>query len=335
MACDKKNPTLLRLNIRLRYALQASIPRPTKKEIEHSLSLHHVLTEAGLLKPVPYAGPGVVIPPLVEEMKLLGLPIFLPVEMEGQQTRVGVFLNLLHRAKTSSECTICCETKPTRDVRSVIAAMTRAQMSSAQELLEALSGFPSIDEVGPKHAAHLQDVCRGCLATYLSHEVGTHRDTIHSHIRCPVDDCQEALSEAQLKKHLADAETIQKYDRLSVLQAMSTEEDFRWCLTPGCDYGAIWYVRESCSMLSCPACDHSQCYYHKVPWRLHAGLTCEKYDKKLRATETDPDADSQAWLERQTKPCPQCRVRISKGPGCFHMSCTQCQYEFCWQCSAE
>lgn len=258
---------------------------------------------------------------------MLGLPRFFPIEHEGQETRVAIFPDLLYPTQTSSECMICFDTKPTRDLSAVIDAMAETRVSSAKELLETLSGFPSIDEVGPH--SHLLDFCRDCLATYLSHEVGNNRDTIHEHIRCPVESCNADLEESQVKKYLGAAETIQKYDRLSLLKAISAEEDFRWCLTPGCDYGAIWDVRESCSMLSCPSCDTSQCYYHKVPWHMHAGLTCEKYDRQVK------DPESYAWLDQHSKKCPQCSVRIMKGPGCFHMTCTECQFEFCWECLAE
>ncbi|KAK7752841.1 hypothetical protein SLS62_005183 [Diatrype stigma] len=321
------NSDLTRLNIRFRFALQASTPRPTKAEIDVSVGLHGVLTKASIMRPVPQAGSDVLIPAREEEVKVLGLPQFFPIEHEGQEIRVAIFPKLLYPAQASSECTICFETKPTRDLRSVIAVLNSSRGSNAKELLQALSGFPSIDEVG-RHT-HLLDFCRDCLATYLSHEVSIHRDTIHEHIRCPVEDCKEDLDESQLKKYLGAGETIKRYDRLSLLQFISTEEDFRWCLTPGCDYGAIWHISESCSMLSCPVCETSQCYYHKVPWRMHAGMTCAQYDRKVR------DPESYAWLDRQTRACPRCKVRISKGPGCFHMTCTQCQYEFCWECSAK
>ncbi|KAI9053169.1 hypothetical protein LZ554_003435 [Drepanopeziza brunnea f. sp. 'monogermtubi'] len=44
--------------------------------------------------------------------------------------------------------------------------------------------------------------------------------------------------------------------------------------------------------------------------------------------------ETQEWIRTNTKPCPGCRVGIQKGEACFHMTCTQCSYEFCWQCLA-
>ena len=30
--------------------------------------------------------------------------------------------------------------------------------------------------------------------------------------------------------------------------------------------------------------------------------------------------------------CPKCTVRVEKESGCDHMTCSRCQYEWCWQC---
>jgi hypothetical protein len=36
-----------------------------------------------------------------------------------------------------------------------------------------------------------------------------------------------------------------------------------------------------------------------------------------------------------TKPCPSCNTRIEKDGGCNHMSCTKCNFQFCWICGHE
>ncbi|MFC1842390.1 arsenite methyltransferase [Candidatus Dependentiae bacterium] len=41
---------------------------------------------------------------------------------------------------------------------------------------------------------------------------------------------------------------------------------------------------------------------------------------------------SQEWIQKNTKPCPQCGVRIEKNGGCNYIKCTQCGCGFCYYC---
>ncbi|KAH8722590.1 hypothetical protein GQ44DRAFT_354212 [Phaeosphaeriaceae sp. PMI808] len=71
------------------------------------------------------------------------------------------------------------------------------------------------------------------------------------------------------------------------------------------------------------------CFYHERPW--HDGSTCDEYDSLLRFG--DPRyRETQVTIEEKTKGCPKCNVRIEKGSGCFHMTCSSCRHEFCWEC---
>ena len=38
------------------------------------------------------------------------------------------------------------------------------------------------------------------------------------------------------------------------------------------------------------------------------------------------------WMKVNTKKCPKCKVPIEKNHGCMHMTCSSCNYEFCWLC---
>jgi hypothetical protein len=46
------------------------------------------------------------------------------------------------------------------------------------------------------------------------------------------------------------------------------------------------------------------------------------------------DEQAEALISATTTPCPKCKVPIEKEGGCDHMTCAQCSYEFCFQCSA-
>ena len=78
--------------------------------------------------------------------------------------------------------------------------------------------------------------------------------------------------------------------------------------------------------MTCRGCGQKSCYTHDIPW--HKGLTCSEYD----ATKQGNDERTQGLLEKETKQCPKCGVRITKDGGCDHMTCKvqACKYEFCW-----
>ncbi|KAF8864892.1 hypothetical protein BDZ45DRAFT_496867 [Acephala macrosclerotiorum] len=41
---------------------------------------------------------------------------------------------------------------------------------------------------------------------------------------------------------------------------------------------------------------------------------------------------SVAFLRAWTKKCPRCRCTVWKDRGCYHMLCSRCYREFCWEC---
>jgi len=49
--------------------------------------------------------------------------------------------------------------------------------------------------------------------------------------------------------------------------------------------------------------------------------------------ERDPMTDQ--WLLDHSRPCPRCRVPITKEGGCNHMQCQKCKLHFCWACMRE
>ena len=36
--------------------------------------------------------------------------------------------------------------------------------------------------------------------------------------------------------------------------------------------------------------------------------------------------DTESWLKANAKPCPGCKIVISKNQGCMHMTCSKCRF---------
>merc|ERR1711964_815403 len=79
-------------------------------------------------------------------------------------------------------------------------------------------------------------------------------------------------------------------------------------------------------------CQHAFCRLCKEPWVTdgysHAVFEdCDAYEKKLKEL-LDPanqNAQSLAFIEAHTKPCPACNTPIQKNGGCDHITCTSKQ----------
>jgi hypothetical protein len=72
------------------------------------------------------------------------------------------------------------------------------------------------------------------------------------------------------------------------------------------------------NICTCYACGARACVRCDRPY--HAGETCKAYQLRTKDRMEEEDQTMRA-IERATKACPNCRVRIQKNGGCPHMCC--------------
>jgi len=97
-----------------------------------------------------------------------------------------------------------------------------------------------------------------------------------------------------------------RYDYYLLLNALSAEPGFMWCLRPTCNFGQIFTVARA----QCDKCGFLMCRSCHMPW--HQGRSCNEYSDY---------ASSHMCEEKVTKPCPGCQVEIQKDGGCNEVKC--------------
>ncbi|KAF4987863.1 hypothetical protein FDECE_15272, partial [Fusarium decemcellulare] len=214
-------------------------------------------------------------------------------------------------------------------------------LESARECIICAETYTNIDDFPFPHILpecsthHSMDTCRACLTRYLESRVRSQGTSTWEQLRCPRPGCEHVYTHEQVRC-LADAGTFALYDEHGLHSTLAKHPSFRRCLGPGCSNGQIYEVLDggessTRNKMECSVCGFAMCFKHQCPW--HEGSSCDDYDSGRRQSVQM----LQVWLANNTKACPgpHCGVPIEKNRGCFHMTCTSCRFEFCWECLAD
>ncbi|XP_035534067.1 probable E3 ubiquitin-protein ligase RNF217 [Morone saxatilis] len=167
-------------------------------------------------------------------------------------------------------------------------------------------------------------VCDECLKLYVSSQVRVAK----SYISCPIPECSGYLEEGVVISHLAN-EDVAKYRYF--LELSQLDSSTKPC--PQCSQFTSLKEHnpnrsEQKYKIQCSNCQFVWCFKCHAPW--HNGLKCRDYrrgDKLLRTWASVIEHG-----QRNAQKCPQCKIHIQRTEGCDHMTCTQCNTNFCYRC---
>lgn len=167
-------------------------------------------------------------------------------------------------------------------------------------------------------------VCDACLKLYVSSQVRVAK----SYISCPIPECSGYLDEEVVISHLAN-EDVAKYRYF--LELSQLDSSTKPC--PQCsEFTSLKNQNHSHSehkyKILCSNCQFVWCFKCHAPW--HDGVKCREYrkgDKLLRNWASVIEHG-----QRNAQKCPQCKIHIQRTEGCDHMTCTQCNTNFCYRC---
>ncbi|KAM5167769.1 E3 ubiquitin-protein ligase RNF217 isoform 1-T1 [Callospermophilus lateralis] len=171
-------------------------------------------------------------------------------------------------------------------------------------------------------------VCDECLKVYLSSQVQLGQ----VEIKCPITECFEFLEETTVVYNLTHEDSI-KYKYF--LELGRIDSSTKPC--PQCKHFTTFKKKghiptpsrsESKYKIQCPTCQFIWCFKCHSPW--HEGVNCKEYkkgDKLLRHWASEIEHG-----QRNAQKCPKCKIHIQRTEGCDHMTCSQCNTNFCYRC---
>ncbi|GBB83223.1 hypothetical protein RclHR1_00100027 [Rhizophagus clarus] len=167
---------------------------------------------------------------------------------------------------------------------------------------------------------HESNICKLCVKRHIKSQLDSRFDV---EINCPFNGCNKKFNTDDIKN--ISEELSERISALALRQTLSMMPEFRWCKNPKCNSGQIHLEGANAPIMTCRDCGQKSCFTHDIPW--HEDSTCSDYEIRLGNDEATKDL-----LDKKTKSCPKCGVRITKGDGCDHMTCKirTCRYEFCW-----
>jgi E3 ubiquitin-protein ligase RNF14 len=171
------------------------------------------------------------------------------------------------------------------------------------------------------------EYCEPCLITTM--KIGLN-DKKLNYLQCPEPRCRQVIN-VTLCKYVRVIPEI-PIDQLRAKEIIYAT--VKKCPTQECS--AVFLATTKNRTVSCEKCDRKYC---SMCIEKHAERTsCAKARdefKRMKDTiredeEIAQQALSKGWIEKNTKPCPQCKTRIMKAEGCQRVRCTKCQTLFQW-----
>lgn len=160
--------------------------------------------------------------------------------------------------------------------------------------------------------------CRDCIITYLQVLI---TESKVKKITCPGDSCSNTIEDFNIEK-LVGQPLYAKYLYYKERAELMQDPKVKWCIKPDCQ----GYIRISPfkTYMSCPICSLEICCKCGKQW--HSRMSCDEV----------VDRDYEEWARgKEIQLCPKCKHKIEKASGCNHMTCSSCQYQWCWICRSK
>ena len=161
--------------------------------------------------------------------------------------------------------------------------------------------------------------CSDCYLNYLKEKINNNQV---SKITCLQHTCDTELEEEFIISHLNEDENlIKKYKKFKLRNKILNDPNIKFCPVQDCESYA---KKESDDKYVTCLEGHKFCFVCSKPW--HGRKKCQDEIYK----------DFKKWKKNKViKRCPNCKMWVEKNYGCNHMTCAECQYQWCWLCGGK
>ena len=164
----------------------------------------------------------------------------------------------------------------------------------------------------------LHTFCKTCWFTYIKNSIIEKKQI---KIKCMDHLCNEILSETFIYTIIKDDKNlILKYNENKLREEIINNPNKKFCPYPNCNS----YARRKDKNEKKVKCEngHLFCFY----------CLKEPHDNKECTRELDEKMEEYA-KKKFIKKCPNCGCWTEKIEGCNHITCIECNYQWCWLCN--
>ena len=162
--------------------------------------------------------------------------------------------------------------------------------------------------------------CLDCWFEYLKEKINNGKVF---KIKCMNHECDKILEEKFIKGIIGtNEELLNKYEKfLNKKKLMNSDKKIKFCPYPDCDGHA-----EKQTFKKYVKCNYGHEFCFVCGQKPHGWKSCSSMI----------DKGFENWKNYTlVKRCPYCRFWTEKQDGCNHMTCPQCNFQWCWVCEKE
>ena len=160
--------------------------------------------------------------------------------------------------------------------------------------------------------------CSDCWLNYLKNLI---LEAKVDQIKCINFGCKEIIPEEFILNHIKEDQTlIDKYKKFKFRIDIIKDDNKNPCPHPDCES-----FLEKSKVSKYVKCKNGHYYCFDCLKPPHGKKPCLSLDSKFFLWQKS----------KNIKRCPKCKIFIEKNEGCNHITCNNCQLQWCWLCEGE